>query len=54
MAAKPSSLAMRSTSSGKVPADWRASSGPVGKPWQSTNPGSGAAALGGRPAGVAR
>ncbi len=47
IAAKPSSLAIRSISSGKVPADCRASSGPVGNPWQSTSAGSGS----GRPIG---
>ena len=37
---------MRSISSGNVPADWRASSGPVGKPWQSTTAGNGSGASG--------
>ena len=41
IAAQPSSLAMRSISSGNVPALWRASSGPIGKPWHRITPGSG-------------
>ena len=32
---------MRSTSCGNVPADRRASSGPIGKPWHSTTAGRG-------------
>ena len=36
---QPSSLAALSTNSGKVPALWRASRGPIGKPWQMIRPG---------------
>ena len=50
MPTQPRSLAARSTSSGNVPALWRASSGPMGKPWQTISPGSGP----GRPAGRTR
>src|SRR6185436_12269132 len=41
IAAQPSSLAIRSMSSGNVPALCRASSGPIGKPWHRITPGSG-------------
>ena len=41
---------MRSMSWGNVPAERRASSGPIGKPWQRITPGRGSS----RPAGTAR
>ena len=53
IAAQPISWPIRSISSGNVPADWRASSGPTGKPWQNTKPGRGPVVPGGR-AGTAR
>ena len=39
IAAQPSSLAIRSINSGNVTALWRASSGPIGKPWHRITPG---------------
>lgn len=39
IATQPSSLDTRSISSGNVPPLWRASSGPIGKPWHRISPG---------------